>query len=107
MTMKLSEGHQAVLDELYPKGFEVSPGDERYFHILFVDIVDSGEGKIGRRVGMVRKYFTKEWKGMERTIADNGIRITQHNEYSVLHDPSKVKPEPKAARSKAPKSDSI
>ena len=99
--MKLSKVHQELLDEYYPKGFEVSPGDNRYFHIMFVNILGGGKGKIGYRDAVFHKYFTKEWLVMKKTIEKYGITVTGHDEYTVLYDPAEAKAEVEAEAKEA------
>lgn len=103
--MKLSEVHQELLDSKYPKGYVVPEGEEGHVHVMFVDIVGGGKGKIGRRVAVYQKYFPTEWKKM-LTVIENpvyGIKITGHEEYAIVHDPAeqgkanvKSGPKPKA-----------
>jgi len=86
--MNTSDSHQE-----FKKGYNVPEGEEKFFHILFIDILK--DGKRTRDVPVVQKYKGKEWKIIERNIHDRGIAVTGHDEYSVLHDPSVKPPKPK------------
>ena len=100
--MKLSEVHQELIDEAYPNGYNVDDAEKESIHVMFVDIVGGGKGRIGKRVPIFQKYFPAEWIAMAKTIEKLGIVITGHNEYTIVHDPtevkSKAKPEPKSSQ---------
>ena len=99
--MVLSKVHKELLDDFYPKGFKVAEGDGRFFHIMFVDIIGGGANKMGQRVPVFHKYFSKEWNVMKKTIEEHGIGVTGHAEYVVLYDPSEAKAEEAKAEEEA------
>ena len=74
------------METYYPKGYQISNGEERYYHVMFVDVLKTkGPRSVDRAV--FQKYFPKEWAVMERNIKDLGILVTGHHEYAVIHDP--------------------
>ena len=102
--MKLSEVHQELLTSIYPDGYVVPEGEEGHVHVMFVDIVGGGKGKIGHRVANFQKYFPAEWQKIKAVI-DNpvyGIVVTGHNEYSVVYDPAEYEAALKKAKEAKP-----
>ena len=98
------------MDSIYPDGYVVPKGESEHFHVMYVDIVDGGKNKIGRRVPALQKYFPKEWAQTLKVIENPvfGISITGHSEYFILHDPlaeaqAKAKAKKELADAKAEK----
>ena len=87
--MKLSEVHQELMDSIYPEGYVVPEGESGHFHIMYVDIIGGGKGKIGYRAPALQKYWPKEWAQTLKVIENPsfGIKITGHSEYFIIHDP--------------------
>ena len=84
--MKLPEKHQELLKTYYPQGYQVSNGEERHYHVMFVDVLNTrGVRQVDRAV--FQKYLPYEWGVMERNIKNLGILVTGHHEYSVIYDP--------------------
>ena len=96
--MNLSQRHQATFDEYFPDGYDAkaiikSNGDvineSDYFHIMYIDIRKAGERT--RDVPCVQKYSVKDWNKTKGIFEANGIHVTGHSEYAVLHDPVEAK----------------
>lgn len=83
--MSTSNSHQE-----FKKGYSVPEGEEKYYHILFVDKHVIGKSIVEQT--SVQKYAQNEWPRIKKTIEDMGIGITAHDEFSVLHDPTAKKP---------------
>ena len=92
--MKLSEVHKELLDSVYPDGYVAPEGEEGYFHVMFVDIVKN-KGKRTSDKAVFQKFFPVEWQKIKAVI-DNpvyGILVTGHDEYAIVHYPTKKKAE--------------
>jgi len=86
--MKLSKVHQELLDSF--GGYDVREDEKTLYHIMFIDILPTGGRTEDRAI--FQKYFPKEWVVMKRAIEKLGIKITGHNEYAILHDPTLAEP---------------
>ncbi len=93
--MKLSERHQKALDEhveAHPKFKAALSGEEKdYFHIMYIDIKPDGDRT--RDVPVFQKYSVQDWGKTKKLFEGKGpivgsIRVTGHNEYSVIYDPT-------------------
>ena len=96
--MNLSERHQATFDEYFPDGYDASKLEQSngqivdesdYFHIMYIDIRKAGERT--RDVPCVQKYSVRDWNKTKPIFEVNGIHVTGHSEYAVLHDPVEAK----------------
>ena len=92
--MKLSEVHKELLSNMYPNGYVVPGGEEKHYHVMFVDILNQ-KGVRSQDRAMIQKFFPVEWDRIQRAIEKEGIGITGHNEFAVIHDPRQVKSGPK------------
>ena len=89
--MNTSNSHQE-----FKKGYNVPEGEEKFFHILFsIKRINASKKTVSEKFS-VQKYKPREWNVMKKNIETPGIgiKVTGHDEYSVLHDPT-VKPEVK------------
>ena len=108
--MKLSQRHQATFDEYYPNGYDAKEitksngvviDESDYYHIMYIDILPDGTRT--RDVPCVQKYSVQDWVKTKKIIdgdhklIQSDIRVTGHDEYAILHDPTareaKAKPE--------------
>lgn len=102
--MKLSQSHQTTFDEKFPDGYSTDKVTKRtgevidesgYFHIMYIDI--RKDGARTRDIPCVQKYSVEDWEKTKRVIEKEGIHVTGHDEYAVIHDPTareaKAKPE--------------
>ena len=105
--MKLAQNHQVVFDKKFPNGYSLEKKNPRtgdvidesgYFHIMYIDIYP--EGKRTRDVPCVQKYSIKDWENTKKIIEKDGLKVTGHDEYAILHDPT-AKGEAKAKPQKA------
>ena len=114
--MNLSKKHQEAFDVRFPDGYSTDVVTKRtgdvvdesgYFHIMYINIFR--EGKRTRDVPCVQKYSVQDWEKTKDVIEKNGIGVTGHDEYCVIHDPTvkkaeageakaEVKPEVKKAK---------
>lgn len=96
--MSTSNLHQEM-----KKDYSVPEGEEGYFHILFVDKHINQAAKAITEKVFIQKYKPGEWyhvgpkpiekkTGIRANIEEYGIKVTGHDEYSVLHDPTKPAP---------------
>ena len=94
--MNTSNSHQE-----FKKGYNVPEGEEKFFHILFLDRQVNMRSKTVAEKFSVQKYKKHEWGVMKKNIETPGIgiKVTGHDEFSVLHDPTvKVEPKPEAKK---------
>ncbi len=99
------------LHQEFKEDYEVLPKEADLFHILFVD--KHVKGKTIHETCTIQKYNSVEWyhvgpppikkeTGMRANIEKLGIKVTGHDEYSVLHDPGEaVKKAAEAEKQKA------
>jgi len=89
-----------VFDDTYPDGYKpkkvtmpdgkvIDEGD--FYHIMYIDIVKDGERT--RDVPCVQMYSVKDWEGTKRVFEDHSVKVTGHNEYAIIHDPTIKKAE--------------
>ena len=73
----------------FKKGYNVPEGEEKYFHILFVDRHVNMKSKTVSEKFSVQKYKPGEWRVIQKHIETPGIgiKVTGHDEFSILHDP--------------------
>ena len=95
--MNLSEKHQIVFDEKFPKGYDASKlvkanGDvvdeSGVFHIMYIKIMK--DGKRTRDVPSVQKYEVRDWEQTVKILEDNGVGVTGYDEFAIIHDPTEA-----------------
>ena len=95
--MNLSEKHQIVFDEKYPKGYDASAfvkpngkvvDESGVFHIMYIKIMK--DGKRTRDVPCIQKYTVQDWGKTVKVLEDNGVGVTGYDEFAIIHDPTEV-----------------
>jgi hypothetical protein len=83
--MNTSNSHQE-----FKKGYNVPEGEEKFFHILFLDRTVNMRSKTVAEKFSVQRYKPGEWRVIKKHIETPGIGIgvTGHDEFSILHDPT-------------------